>query len=80
MIDHVTIYVQNLEESKVFYERAFEPFGWKITFGENDVFWAFDIGNGAHFEIAQYWCGPEKVDGRFRESRSCLKFIGAFET
>lgn len=54
MIDHITIYVKDLAQSKLFYVKTFEPFGWNVSFGEEDIFWAFDIGNGALFEIAQY--------------------------
>jgi catechol 2,3-dioxygenase-like lactoylglutathione lyase family enzyme len=54
MIDHVLIYVRNLEESKNFYGKVFSPFGYTIAFGEKGKFWSFDIGNGALFEIAQY--------------------------
>jgi catechol 2,3-dioxygenase-like lactoylglutathione lyase family enzyme len=54
MIDHVTISVSNLRQSKIFYEAAFLPLGYKIAFGEEDVFWAFATGNGTLFEIAQY--------------------------
>ena len=52
MIDHVTIYVSDVEKSKVFYEASFARLGYKLSFGEKNVFWAFDIGNGALFEIA----------------------------
>jgi catechol 2,3-dioxygenase-like lactoylglutathione lyase family enzyme len=54
MIDHVTIYVNDLAKSKGFYEKTFLPFEYKISFGDAGKFWAFDIGNGALFEIAQY--------------------------
>lgn len=54
MIDHITISVNDLISSKAFYEKTFIPFGYKISFGEEGSFWAFDIGNGAFFEIAQY--------------------------
>lgn len=54
MIDHITIYVSGLAKSKEFYEKALKPLGYKVSFGEDGVFWAFDIGNGALFEIAQY--------------------------
>jgi catechol 2,3-dioxygenase-like lactoylglutathione lyase family enzyme len=30
------------------------PFDYKVSFGDEERFWAFDIGNGALFEIAQY--------------------------
>lgn len=51
MIDHVTIPVSNVEESRKFYESAFLPLGYKISFGEAGVFWAFDLGKGFLFEI-----------------------------
>lgn len=54
MIDHVTIPVFDLMQSKIFYEKAFLPFNYKISFGENSKFWAFDTGNGTLFEISQY--------------------------
>jgi len=54
MIDHITILVSDLKKSKHFYEKAFAPLGFKVSFGEEEIFWAFDIGNGALFEIAQY--------------------------
>lgn len=54
MIDHVTISVNNLSESKAFYEKAFKPLGYSVAFGKEDTFWAFNIGKGALFEIAQY--------------------------
>lgn len=52
MIDHVTIAVSDLTRSKAFYEKAFAPLGYAISFGEEGVFWAFDIGDGL-FEIMQ---------------------------
>ena len=54
MIDHVTISVSDLKKSRVFYEKAFSPFFYQVIFGEEKRFWAFDIGNGALFEISQY--------------------------
>lgn len=53
MIDHVTISVNDLTKSKDFYEKVFIPFGYKVLFGKEEIFWAFDIGNGALFEISQ---------------------------
>lgn len=53
MIDCVTSFVSDLERSKKFYEQAFLPLGYKISFGEAPHFWAFDIGKGL-FEITQY--------------------------
>ncbi len=52
MIDHITIEVSNLEKSKEFYEKAFEPLGYKISFGKKGIFWAFDVGDGL-FEMQQ---------------------------
>mgnify|MGYP002626502350 CR=1 FL=1 len=54
MIDHITIRVSDLKNSKDFYEKAFSPLGFKVSFGEEGIFWAFDSGNGTLFEIAQY--------------------------
>lgn len=51
MIDHITIEVGDLEKSKLFYERAFVPLGYRLSFGKEGVFWAFDVGNGCLFEI-----------------------------
>ncbi|MBY2906544.1 MULTISPECIES: VOC family protein [Rhizobium] len=50
MIDHITIPVSDLQKSKLFYERAFEPLGYRLSFGKEGVFWAFDVG-GSLFEI-----------------------------
>lgn len=52
MIDHVTFAVGDLARSRQFYERAFAPLGYRIAFGEEGRFWAFDIGDGL-FEIMQ---------------------------
>jgi len=52
MIDHVTLNVSNLRKSRLFYESAFGPLGYGLAFGKEDVFWAFDIGDGL-FEIQQ---------------------------
>lgn len=53
MIDHVTIKVSEIEKSKKFYEKIFEPLGYKVSFGKKDVFWAFDLGQNLLFEIAK---------------------------
>jgi len=54
MLDHVTIYVKDLVKSKIFYQKSFVPFGYSVSFAEDGKFCAFDIDNGALFEIAQY--------------------------
>ena len=51
MIDHITIEVSDLQKSKSFYEKAFEPLGYRLSFGKEGVFWAFDVGAGSLFEI-----------------------------
>jgi len=51
MIDHITIEVSDLAKSKLFYEKAFAPSGYSLSFGKEGVFWAFDVGNGCLFEI-----------------------------
>lgn len=50
LIDHITIAVTDLEKSKLFYERAFQPLGYRLSFGKDGVFWAFDVGDSL-FEI-----------------------------
>ena len=52
MIDHVTLNVSDLRKSRLFYESSFAPLGYGLAFGKDDVFWAFDIGDGL-FEIQQ---------------------------
>jgi catechol 2,3-dioxygenase-like lactoylglutathione lyase family enzyme len=52
MIDHVTIAVSDLRRSKLFYEKAFAALGYRLAFGEEGVFWAFDVDDGL-FEIMQ---------------------------
>lgn len=51
MIDHITIAVSDLQTSKLFYERALEPLGYRLAFGKEGVFWAFDVGDNSLFEI-----------------------------
>jgi len=51
MIDHITIAVRDIEQSKHFYEKAFTALNYKVAFGEAGVFWAFDVGDGSLFEI-----------------------------
>lgn len=58
MIDHITIAVSDLIKSKLFYERAFSPLGYALSFGKEDMFWAFDIGNGCLFEIQKAESAP----------------------
>jgi catechol 2,3-dioxygenase-like lactoylglutathione lyase family enzyme len=53
LIDHITVAVSDLTKSRLFYERAFAPLGYTLSFGKENVFWAFDIGNGCLFEIQQ---------------------------
>lgn len=52
MIDHVTITVTDLRQSRLFYEAALAPLGYRLAFGKDDMFWAFDVGDGL-FEIQQ---------------------------
>ena len=52
MIDHVTFAVSDLAKSKRFYEQAFSSLGYRLAFGEDGRFWAFDIDDGL-FEIMQ---------------------------
>lgn len=43
--------MSDLAKSKLFYEKAFAPLGYNISFGKEGVFWAFDVGDGCLFEI-----------------------------
>ncbi|RWK27975.1 VOC family protein [Mesorhizobium sp.] len=52
MIDHITVAVSDLQKSKLFYEKAFVALGYSLSFGKEDVFWAFDVNDGL-FEIMQ---------------------------
>lgn len=52
MIDHVTLPVRDLARSRLFYECAFAPLGYRLAFGDDGSFWAFEIGDGL-FEIRQ---------------------------
>lgn len=52
MIDHITFRVSDVEKSKQFYAETFAPLGYKIAFGKDGVFHAFDTGDGL-FEITQ---------------------------
>ncbi|AWZ01057.1 glyoxalase/bleomycin resistance protein/dioxygenase superfamily protein [Rhodobiaceae bacterium] len=51
MIDHITIATKDVEKSKAFYELAFQPLGYEVSFGEKNKFWAFQLDNNALFEI-----------------------------
>jgi catechol 2,3-dioxygenase-like lactoylglutathione lyase family enzyme len=53
VFDHVSIKVKDLIKSKTFYEKAFLPLGYKISFGKEGLY-AFDIGNHCLFEIIQH--------------------------
>ena len=53
MIDHITLATTDVEGSRVFYEKAFKPLGYRVSFGEAGQFWAFDLGNQCLFEIRQ---------------------------
>ena len=51
MIDHITIATKDVEKSKAFYELAFQPLGYEVSFGEENKFWAFQLDSNALFEI-----------------------------
>lgn len=51
-MDPITVAVSELPRSKAFHEISFAPLGYVLGFGEEGVFWAFDLGDGL-FEIAQ---------------------------
>ncbi len=54
MIDHVCIPVSDLTLSRAFYEKAFSPLGFRLSFGEEGKFWAFDLAGRGLFEIYQH--------------------------
>jgi len=66
MIDHVDIPVSDLEESRAFYEKAFLPLGFKVSFGEKGRFWAFDLAGQGLFEIHQEKDSFTKIHIAFR--------------
>lgn len=66
MIDHVDIPVSDLELSRIFYEKAFLPLGFKISFGEEGRFWAFDLAGRGLFEIYQAKSSFTKIHVAFR--------------
>lgn len=84
MIDHVTLAVRDVEKSKLFYEQAFLPLGYEVSFGEEGVFWAFDVGKGL-FEISQPSATTKELTGfhvAFRvESRNKVQefYVAALE-
>lgn len=51
MIDHITIATKDVEKSKVFYKNAFIPLGYVVSFGEEEKFWAFQVGSSSLIEI-----------------------------
>jgi catechol 2,3-dioxygenase-like lactoylglutathione lyase family enzyme len=51
MIDHITLSVRDLAATKRFYEQAFRPLGYRLAFGKEGSFWAFDLDQGTLFEI-----------------------------
>lgn len=51
MIDHITIATMDVEKSKTFYENAFKPLGFEVSFGEEGQFWAFQLDAKCLFEI-----------------------------
>ena len=53
MIDHITIATTDVEKSKTFYENAFKPLRYTVSFGEEGQFWAFQLDNNCLFEIRE---------------------------
>ena len=53
MFAHCSIYVKSLEDSKEFYEKVMSSLGHKLSFGEEENFWAFESADGTLFEILQ---------------------------
>jgi catechol 2,3-dioxygenase-like lactoylglutathione lyase family enzyme len=51
MLDHVTIGVSNIEQSKEFYDRALGPLGITRLYAEGEGFAGYGIGRKAFFWI-----------------------------
>ncbi|MGE3758889.1 MAG: VOC family protein [Pseudobdellovibrionaceae bacterium] len=73
MIDHIDIPVSDLKLSRAFYERAFLPLGFKVSFGEEGRFWAFNLAGNGLFEIYQAKGPFTKIHVAFRaKTRGCV--------
>jgi catechol 2,3-dioxygenase-like lactoylglutathione lyase family enzyme len=66
MIDHIDFPVSNLARSREFYEKAFLPLGFKVSFGKEGKFWAFDLAGKGLFEIYQAKSSFTKIHVAFR--------------
>lgn len=66
MIDHIEIPVSDLKLSRAFYEKAFLPLGFKVSFGEEGRFWAFNLAGKGLFEIYQAKGPFTKIHVAFR--------------
>ncbi len=66
MIDHIEIPVSDLKLSLNFYEKAFLPLGFKVSFGEEGKFWAFNLAGKGLFEIYQAKGPFTKIHVAFR--------------
>lgn len=80
MIDHITIPVSNVEKARAFYEAAFKPLGYKISFGEEGEFWAFDIGSHSLFEISKNHSGKPITPFHFAFRVKTKKEVDDFYT
>ncbi len=78
MINHITLFVSDLEESTLFYSKALAPLGYKITSKEKDQ---FDYA-AAGFAIEDregkrdFWITPSKT-AKIGNSFSCLAFTAS---
>ena len=53
MLDHVTIGVQDVELSKIFYDAILRPLGIQRLYAEGETFAGYGIGSKAFFWIGQ---------------------------
>lgn len=53
MLDHVTIGVQDVERSKIFYDAILRPLGIQRLYAEGETFAGYGIGSKAFFWIGQ---------------------------
>lgn len=55
MLDHITIYVENLEKSKIFYEKVLSVLNYKLNISNKEnSFYGFWIWKDPYFEIVQW--------------------------
>lgn len=70
MIDHVTLWVKNIDESKKFYQIALEPLGYKLLQNKSTPKW-IGFGQKDVKRERDFWLKEGAVSG---EAISCFAF------